>query len=153
MRLRRSIDVCGPAGAYGGEGRAAARRVRRREELRRPDAAERLHEMAVRPDEQHGVRGRTRVTLGDQELGLHREAVDRLDEPGHDPGPHPVPPVPDPGARRDEQHEQMPLPQPLPEPYGRSIGRGDPHIGDRRTGGVPTEVCASARGGARGEWE
>ncbi len=93
--------------------------------------------MAVGPHQQHGMGGGTRVRLGDEQFGAVRQRRHRRRQPGHDPGGHPVLPVPHPRTRRDQHHQQRPAPEPVPQPNERAVLGRDPYVGDRRSRRCP----------------
>ncbi|CAM5661568.1 hypothetical protein SCALM49S_05316 [Streptomyces californicus] len=125
----------------------------RGEQFPRPNAAERRHQVAVRADQQHGVGGGPRVAPATSSSVAPGSAPTASVRRGMTP------------AVRQCRRSQTPVPgatrttSTLPRP-SRSRSRAVVPSGvvtvtsvTGAPGGVPTAVCASECGGARGEWE
>lgn len=104
--------------------------------------------MPVRSHEEHGVRRRPRVAVRHEQLRPDRQRGDRRREAGHQAGAHPVPPVPDPGARGDEDDEEPAPPQLVAQRHRRAVGRGHRDVlhGPARLGGGGHVVDGHGRG-------
>ncbi len=77
------------------------------------------------------MRRGARVAVGDQQVRADRQGTDRGGQPGHQSGAQPVAPVPDPGARGHQDHQQPALTQQVAQRHRRPVGRGDRHVRHR----------------------